>query len=102
MGTTVATNALLERKGERLALAITRGFGDTLRIGYQARPEIFARHIVLPSMLYENVVEIEERIGSDGGVVRPLDEVRAQADLEILTATGFAALAILLLHGGGC
>ena len=53
MGTTVATNALLERKGERLALAITRGFGDALRIGYQARPEIFARHIVLPSMLYE-------------------------------------------------
>ncbi len=56
MGTTVATNALLERKGDRLALAITRGFGDALRIGYQARPEIFARHIVLPSMLYETVI----------------------------------------------
>ena len=70
MGTTVATNALLERKGERLALAITRGFGDALRIGYQARPEIFARHIVLPSMLYEEVVEIDERIGADGAVVR--------------------------------
>src|SRR4029453_582312 len=55
MGTTGATNALLERKGERLALAITRGFGDTLRIGYQARPEIFARHIILPTILYESV-----------------------------------------------
>ena len=82
MGTTVATNALLERKGERLALAITRGFGDALRIGYQARPDIFARHIVLPSMLYEAVVEIDERIGADGSVVRPLDEERARADLE--------------------
>ena len=78
MGTTVATNALLERKGERLALAITRGFGDALRIGYQARPEIFARNIVLPSMLYESVVEIDERIGADGAVVRPLDDVRAR------------------------
>src|SRR6476469_4446711 len=58
MGTTVATNALLERKGERVALAITAGFADALRIGYQARPDIFARHIVLPSMLYESVVEI--------------------------------------------
>ncbi|HKX87950.1 MAG TPA: hydantoinase/oxoprolinase N-terminal domain-containing protein, partial [Sphingopyxis sp.] len=59
MGTTVATNALLERKGDRVALAITRGFGDALRIGYQARPEIFARHIVLPAMLYERVLEID-------------------------------------------
>jgi 5-oxoprolinase (ATP-hydrolysing) len=99
MGTTVATNALLERKGERLALAITRGFGDALRIGYQARPEIFARDIVLPSMLYEKVVEIDERIGADGAVVRPLDEERARADLEILRAQGFDALAIVLMHG---
>ena len=99
MGTTVATNALLERKGERLALAITRGFGDALRIGYQARPEIFARHIVLPSMLYEAVVEIEERMGADGELVRPLDEDRARADLQILRAKGFEALAIVLMHG---
>src|SRR3954454_24480519 len=77
MGTTVATNALLERKGERVALAITRGFGDALRIGYQARPEIFARHIVLPTMLYENAVEIDERIGVDGEILVPLDEVQA-------------------------
>jgi 5-oxoprolinase (ATP-hydrolysing) len=99
MGTTVATNALLERKGERLALAITRGFGDALRIGYQARPEIFARHIVLPSMLYETVVEIDERIGADGAIVRPLNEARARADLEILRAQGIDALAIVLMHG---
>ncbi len=99
MGTTVATNALLERKGERLALAITRGFGDALRIGYQARPEIFARNIVLPSMLYERVVEIDERIGADGNVVRPLDEARASADLQILRAQGIDSLAILLMHG---
>ena len=78
MGTTVATNALLERKGDRLALAITRGFGDALRIGYQARPEIFARHIVLPSMLYESVVEIDERVGADGTIVTPLDEDQAR------------------------
>jgi 5-oxoprolinase (ATP-hydrolysing) len=99
MGTTVATNALLERKGERLALAITRGFGDALRIGYQARPEIFARNIVLPSMLYETVVEVDERIGADGAIVRPLNEKRARADLEILRAQGFDALAIVLVHG---
>jgi len=99
MGTTVATNALLERKGERLALAITRGLGDALRIGYQARPEIFARHIVLPSMLYEAVVEIDERVGADGSVVRPLDEARARADFDILRAKGFEAIAIVLMHG---
>ena len=99
MGTTVATNALLERKGERLALAITRGFGDALRIGYQARPEIFARHIVLPSMLYEDVVEIEERIGADGSLIRALDENRARADLQALREKGFDALAIVMMHG---
>jgi 5-oxoprolinase (ATP-hydrolysing) len=99
MGTTVATNALLERKGDRLALAITQGFGDALRIGYQARPEIFARHIVLPAMLYEAAVEIEERIGADGSVVRALDEDRARADLQILRAKGLDALAIVLMHG---
>ena len=81
MGTTVATNSLLERKGERVALAITRGFGDALRIGYQARPEIFARHIVLPSMLYERVAEIDERVGVEGEVLTPLDEEQARAAL---------------------
>jgi 5-oxoprolinase (ATP-hydrolysing) len=99
MGTTVATNALLERKGERVALAITRGFGDALRIGYQARPEIFARHIVLPSMLYERVVEIDERVGVDGEVLLPLDEGRARAALAEVRSAGVEALAIILMHG---
>ena len=99
MGTTVATNALLERKGERVALAITRGFGDALRIGYQARPEIFARNITLPSMLYEAVVEIDERIGAEGTVVRPLDEDSARAGLHKVRETGIDALAIVLMHG---
>src|SRR4051812_32810624 len=99
MGTTVATNALLERKGERLALAITRGFGDALRIGYQARPEIFARHIVLPSMLYDRVLEIDERVGVDGDVLVPLDEVQAREALEQIRAAGIETLAIVLMHG---
>jgi 5-oxoprolinase (ATP-hydrolysing) len=99
MGTTVATNALLERKGERMALAITRGFGDALRIGHQARPEIFARHIVLPSMLYERVVEIDERVSVDGEVLLPLDEAAVRASFETLRALGIDALAIVLMHG---
>src|SRR4029079_5896045 len=99
MGTTVATNALLERKGERVALAITRGFGDALRIAYQARPEICARHIVLPSMLYERVVEIGERVGVDGDVLTPLDEEQARIALAEIRKSGIAALAIILMHG---
>ena len=99
MGTTVATNALLERKGERVALAITRGFGDALRIGYQARPEIFARHIVLPSMLYERAIEIDERVGVDGEVLVPLDEDQARAALSEVRSAGIEALAIVLVHG---
>ena len=99
MGTTVATNALLERKGERLGLAITRGFGDALQIGYQARPDIFARRIVLPSMLYEQVVEIDERIGVKGDVLAALDEGGAREALERVRKTGIEALAIILMHG---
>src|SRR4051812_6408196 len=99
MGTTVATNALLERKGERVALAITRGFGDALRIGYQARPDIFARHIVLPSMLYERVVEIDERVGVNGEVLVPLDAVRAREALAAIREAGIDALAIVFMHG---
>ena len=102
MGTTVATNALLERKGERIALAITRGFGDALRIGYQARPEIFARHIVLPSMLFERVVEVDERVGVDGEVLAVLDEDLARARLTEVRDTGIEALAIVLMHGWKC
>src|SRR5690349_24113564 len=99
MGTTVATNALLERKGERVALAITRGFGDALRICYQARPEIFARHIVCPTMLYEQVVEIDERVGVEGDVLVPLDEMQAREALARVRAEGIDALAIVLMHG---
>jgi 5-oxoprolinase (ATP-hydrolysing) len=99
MGTTVATNALLERKGERVALAVTRGFGDALRIGYQARPEIFARHIVLPSMLYETVVEIDERVGIDGETLVPRDEAQAREVLSSVRKTGIDAIAIILMHG---
>jgi len=73
MGTTVATNALLERKGDRTVLLITRGFGDALRIGYQTRPDIFARHIVLPEVLYEQVVEVEELGPTDSTEVSPGD-----------------------------
>jgi 5-oxoprolinase (ATP-hydrolysing) len=99
MGTTVATNALLEREGEPLALAITRGFGDALRIGYQARPDIFARHIVLPSMLYEQVIEIDERVGVNGEVLVPLDEMQARTALRSVRDQGVDAVAIVLVHG---
>ena len=82
MGTTVATNALLERKGERTALVVTRGFRDALRIAYQNRPRLFDRHIVLPELLYSKVVEVDERIGAHGDVVKPLDLAKVRADLE--------------------
>ena len=99
IGTTVATNALLERKGERLALAITRGFADALRIGSQARPHIFARHIVLPEQLPATVIEIDERIAADGTVLRPLDEDAARDAFLQLRKQGYDALAIVLMHG---
>jgi 5-oxoprolinase (ATP-hydrolysing) len=99
MGTTVATNALLERKGEPTVLFITRGFRDALRIAYQNRPRLFDRHIVLPEMLYARVIEVEERIGAHGEVVVPLDESRARADLERCLADGFRSVAIVFMHG---
>ncbi len=99
MGTTVATNALLERKGERTVLAITEGFGDALRIGYQNRPDLFARHIVLPEMLYEDVVEVPERMGAHGDVVMPLDEDAARAGLQAAYDDGIRSLAIAFVHG---
>jgi 5-oxoprolinase (ATP-hydrolysing) len=74
MGTTVATNALLERKGEPTLLVTTRGFRDALRIAYQNRPRLFDRHIVLPELLYSRVIEAQERVGAHGEVVEPLDE----------------------------
>jgi len=99
MGTTVATNALLERKGAPTVLAITRGFGDTLRIGWQSRPDIFARHIVLNEQLYDRVVEIDERVRADGTVEQSLDEARTRADLAAAHAAGLRAIAIVLMHG---
>ena len=99
MGTTVATNALLERKGERCALAITSGFADALRIGTQARPDIFARHIVLPEQLYDQVVEIDERIAVDGALVHPLELATTRERLLQLRDDGFDALAVVLVHG---
>ncbi len=99
MGTTVATNALLERKGEPVVLAITCGFGDALRIGWQSRPDIFARHIILNDQLYDRVIEIEERVRANGAIDRPLNEAQAKVDLTAAREAGFRALAIVLMHG---
>jgi len=99
MGTTVATNALLERKGDRTVLAITQGFGDALRIAYQNRPDIFARQIILPEMLYERVVEIEERLNAKGEVITPLNLETAQVKLQSAYDQGIRACAIVLMHG---
>src|SRR5882672_6903485 len=99
MGTTVATNALLERKGERTALFITRGFRDALRIAYQNRPRIFERHIVLPEMLYEKVFEISERIGARGEVFYELDETETREKLQKAFDEGFRSVAIVFMHG---
>ena len=99
MGTTAATNALLERRGEPCVLAVTRGFADALRIGYQNRPRLFDRRIVLPAMLYDRVVEIDERVAADGAVLRPLDEDAARAALAEARAAGLGACAVLFMHG---
>src|SRR5438477_10217520 len=99
MGTTVATNALLERKGERTVLFITRGFRDALRIAYQNRPRIFDRHIVLPELLYAKVVEVEERIGARGQVLVPLEAERTRRDLESAYREGYRSVAIVFMHG---
>ena len=99
MGTTVATNALLERKGEPLVLAVTRGFRDALRIAYQNRPKLFERRIVLPELLYREVIEIDERLGADGSVVRALDEASARAALQRAWDAGLRAVAVVLMHG---
>jgi 5-oxoprolinase (ATP-hydrolysing) len=99
MGTTVATNALLERKGEPVALITTRGFRDALRIGYQARPDIFARRIVKPDQLYARVVEVSERVLANGEVERAIDLDEVRAALEMLEADGFKSVAIVFMHG---
>ncbi len=101
MGTTVATNALLERKGDRTLLITTKGFKDGLRIGYQNRPDIFAREIVLPEMLYEHVIEVEERISAQGEILQPItDKIEQQIlqDLQTAYDSGIRACAIAFLH----
>ena len=98
MGTTVATNALLERKGDRTVLLITKGFRDALRIGYQHRPNIFARQIILPEMLYERVIEVEERYSAHGEILIPLNADLALRELQTAYDLGIRSCAIALMH----
>ena len=99
MGTTVATNALLERNGERTLLAITKGFGDILRIGYQQRPNLFALDIKLPDMLYSEIEEIDERIDIHGNIIKKLDKSGTEVKLKKAFDNGYRSIAIVLLHG---
>ena len=99
LGTTVATNALLERKGEPTVLVITRGFADAIRIAYQDRPRIFDRQIIRPEMLYSRVIEASERIGAHGEVIVPLDEHAVAADLRAAHDEGFRSVAVVCMHG---
>jgi 5-oxoprolinase (ATP-hydrolysing) len=98
MGTTVATNALLERKGDRVLLLITRGFRDALRIAYQARPDIFAKEIILPEQLYERVVEVDERVRADGTVERLLDIEAVKPAIDQARKDGIDSVAIVFMH----
>jgi len=98
MGTTVATNALLERKGDRVVLLITKGFKDALRIGYQNRPDIFARQIVLPTLLYEQVIEVEERYDAHGNELTPMNIAQLRSGLQAAYHNGIRSCAIVLLH----
>ncbi|MEM6744822.1 MAG: hydantoinase B/oxoprolinase family protein, partial [Pseudomonadota bacterium] len=99
MGTTVATNALLERKGDRTLLLITEGFGDLLRLGWQTRPTLFDLHIRLPELLYERAVEVAERLDAQGEVISPLDEAGAREALRAAKAEGIDSVAIAFMHG---
>ncbi|MYK30950.1 MAG: hydantoinase/oxoprolinase family protein, partial [Boseongicola sp. SB0670_bin_30] len=99
MGTTVATNALLERKGDRTVLFITRGLRDLLRIGYQNRPRLFDLDIKLPEPLYESVVEVDERVDAGGRIVEPLDPRQVRAALSKAYGEGFRSVAVVLMHG---
>ena len=99
MGTTVATNALLERKGEPVVLVTTRGFRDALRIAYQNRPRLFDRRIVLPELLYNRVIEAQERVGADGAVLLALDTEALRRDLQDAFTAGLRAAAIVFMHG---
>ena len=99
MGTTVATNALLERKGENTLLAITSGFADILRIGYQQRPKLFSLDINLPDMLYSKIIEIEERVDVNGKILTKLDTLKSEKLLKSAFNEGYKSIAIVLLHG---
>ncbi len=99
MGTTVATNALLERQGERTLLVITKGFADALEIGYQARPDIFALNIKKPELLYERVIEADERVLADGKLETPLNEKKLKHDMQAAYDAGIRACAIVFIHG---
>ena len=99
LGTTVATNALLERKGEPTVLVITEGFADALRIAYQDRPKIFALEIIRPEMLYSLVIEAPERVGAHGEIIRPLDEDAVAAGLRAAYQQGLRSVAVVCLHG---
>ena len=98
MGTTVATNALLERKGDRTLLVTTRGFRDALRIGYQARPKIFAKEIIKPDMLFERVIEVDERVRADGTVEQAPDLAAIEPELRRAYDDGIRAAAIVFMH----
>src|SRR5690606_14602283 len=98
MGTTVATNALLERKGDRVLLLITGGFRDALRLAYQARPDIFAKQIILPEQLYERVVEVEERVRADGAIEKAPEPDAVRRELEAARRDGIDAVAIVFMH----
>ena len=99
MGTTVATNALLERKGENTLLAITNGFADILRIGYQQRPKLFSLDINLPDMLYSKIIEIEERVDINGKILTKLATLKSEKLLKSAFNEGYKSIAIVLLHG---
>jgi len=98
MGTTVGTNAFLERKGVRTVLVITQGFGDALKIGYQNRPDIFAQKIEFPDQLYERVIEVSGRFAADGKELMPLDLKNAKKELEAAFKAGIRSAAIVLMH----
>ena len=99
MGTTVATNALLERKGDRTVLLISRGMRDLLRIGYQNRPKLFDLDIVLPELLYEEVIEVDERLDADGKIIAPLDLSQVRTALSTAYGKGYRSVAVALMHG---
>ncbi|MEY4449292.1 MAG: Acetophenone carboxylase gamma subunit, partial [Pseudomonadota bacterium] len=98
MGTTVATNALLERKGERTLLVTTRGFRDALRIAYQNRPRLFDRHIVLPELLYSDVIEAQERMSAQGDVIEALNEEALRLQLQTQFDAGMRSVAVVFMH----